>query len=255
MQNDLVSVVMPAYNAEKYIAFAVDSVLNQTYGNTELIVVNDCSEDRTAEIISGFMEKDSRVRLITLSGNKGVAEARNRGITEARGKWIAFLDSDDAWDREKLDKQLLLAERKNADFLFTGSAFMDERGAPLKSFLNVPEETGYRELLKQNIISCSSVLIKRDLILNYPMDAGKNMHEDFAVWLQILKTGKKAYGVNEPLLIYRMYKTSKSGNKRKAAGMTFRVYRYLRLNIFQSVYYWLIYSFRSFRKYRKIRGA
>lgn len=253
MQNEKISVIMPAYNAEAYISFAMDSVLSQTYRNLELLVIDDGSKDRTAGIITEYAEKDPRVHMMKLPVNRGVANARNAGVIQASGNWVAFLDSDDAWEINKLEAQISLAVRKSAVFLFTGSSFIDEEGKKLSSVLKVPEEIRYRELLKQNVISCSSVLIRKELLQTYPMKAGKDMHEDFAVWLQILRTGITAYGINEPLLIYRMHRKSKSGNKMHAAGMTFRVYRYIGLNPAEAFYYWLIYSFRSIQKYRKIK--
>lgn len=130
IQNDfgLISIIMAAYNAEKTIEQAINSVLSQTYTNLELLVVNDCSADRTAELVKSIAAKDSRVRLISNVKNSGVSYTRKHGLEEAKGSWIAILDSDDAWAPEKLEKQIDLQRRTNADLLFTGSAFMDSEG-------------------------------------------------------------------------------------------------------------------------------
>lgn len=258
----MVSVIIPSYNSEKYIGETLASVCAQTYPDFEVLVMNDCSQDRTAEIVEKYAQKDPRIHLINLPGNKGVSHARNQGVRMASGEWIAFLDSDDMWTKDKLEKQLKLQEIlhakksaiKDPEFLFTGSSFIDEDGDPLASVLHVPEHVDFSELLKQNIISCSSVLIRRSLMLKYPMPCSDQFHEDFATWLTILKNEKiEAYGLDEPLLMYRVTRQSRSGNKIKAARMTFRAYRYIGLSVMKSVQSWLVYSFRSLRKYAKIR--
>lgn len=203
MQEDfgLISIIMAAYNTEKTIEQAINSVLSQTYTNFELLVVNDCSTDRTAELVKSIAAKDSRVRLISNVKNSGVSYTRKHGLEEAKGSWIAILDSDDAWAPEKLEKQIDLQRRTNADLLFTSSAFMDSEGHPIDWYLRAPSEVTYRQLLKQNVLSNSSALVRKELYAkNYAV--GDEMHEDFAIWLSILKEGKKAYGVDEPLLIY-----------------------------------------------------
>ncbi len=250
---ELISIIMPAYNSEAYIAQSIESVLAQTWTQWELIVIDDGSSDQTVEIVRSYALKHPQIRFFKNRQNIGVARTRNAGIRQAAGLWIAFLDSDDCWAPQKLEKQIRLARERSADFLFTGSAFMDENSRPLSHQLSVPSKIGYRRLLKQNVISCSSVLIKKDLLLPYPMK-GDNLHEDFAVWLQILRDRHMtAFGINEPLLIYRIRSSSKSGNKKKAALMTYRVYRFIGLNPAAAFYYWCWYAYLSVRKYKKIR--
>lgn len=214
----LVSVIMAAYNAEKTIEQSINSVLNQTYPAVELLVVDDYSQDRTVKLVENIMARDNRVRLIYNKENSGVSYTRKHGLEEAKGAWIAILDSDDIWAPEKLEKQIILQKKMNADLLFTGSAFMDSDGQPIDWYLHAPSEVTYRHLLKQNVLSNSSSLVRKELYEKY-YAVGDGMHEDFAVWLGILKEGKKAYGVDEPLLTYRIAKSSKSGNKIKAAKM------------------------------------
>lgn len=255
MQNDfgLISIIMAAYNAEKTIEQAIDSVLSQTYTNFELLVVNDCSADRTAELVKSIAAKDSRVRLISNVKNSGVSYTRKHGLEEAKGSWIAILDSDDAWAPEKLEKQIELQRRTNADLLFTGSAFMDSEGHPIDWYLHAPKEVTYRQLLKQNVLSNSSALVRKELYAKH-YAIGDGMHEDFAIWLSILKKGTKAYGVDEPLLIYRIAKSSKSGNKVKAARMNWNTYRHVGLNLMEAIYYECWYIFNGIRKYRNLRN-
>ena len=248
----LISIIMAAYNAEKTIEGAINSVLGQTYTNFELLVVNDCSKDRTVELVERIAAKDGRVRLISNEKNSGVSYTRKHGLEEANGSWIAILDSDDIWAPKKLEKQIELQRQKNADLLFTGSAFMDSDGQPIDWYLHAPAEVAYSQLLKQNVLSNSSALVRKELYeKNYVV--GDGMHEDFAVWLSILKEGKKAYGVDEPLLIYRISKSSKSGNKIKAAKMNWNTYRYIGLNLIEAAYYEGCYIIKSLIKYTNIK--
>ena len=253
IQNDfgLISIIMAAYNAEKTIEQAINSVLSQTYTNFELLVVNDCSKDRTVELVKKIAAKDGRVRLISNVKNSGVSYTRKHGLEEAKGSWIAILDSDDAWAPEKLEKQIDLQRRTNADLLFTGSAFMDSEGQSIDWHLHAPAEVTYRQLLKQNVLSNSSALVRKELYAKH-YAIGDGMHEDFAIWLSILKKGTKAYGVDEPLLIYRIAKSSKSGNKVKAARMNWNTYRYVGLNLMEAIYYECWYIFNGIRKYRNL---
>lgn len=255
MQEDfgMISIIMAAYNAEKTIEQAISSVLNQTYPNFELLVVNDCSTDKTAALIEAIAKKDSRIRVISNEKNSGVSYTRKHGLEEAKGEWIAILDSDDAWAPEKLKKQIELQEKTNADLLFTGSAFMDADGKPIDWYLAAPAEVTYRQLLKQNVLSNSSALVRKELYTKH-YAVGDGMHEDFAIWLSILKDGRKAYGVDEPLLIYRIAKSSKSGNKVKAARMNWNTYRYVGLNLMEAIYYECWYIFNGIRKYRNLRN-
>lgn len=248
----LVSVIMAAYNAEKTIEQSINSVLNQTYPAVELLVVDDYSQDRTVKLVENIMARDNRVRLIYNKENSGVSYTRKHGLEEAKGAWIAILDSDDIWAPEKLEKQIILQKKMNADLLFTGSAFMDSDGQPIDWYLHAPSEVTYRHLLKQNVLSNSSSLVRKELYEKY-YAVGDGMHKDFAVWLGILKEGKKAYGVDEPLLTYRIAKSSKSGNKIKAAKMNWNTYRYIGLNPLSAFYYECWYVVKGLMKYKNLK--
>ncbi|WP_418373279.1 glycosyltransferase family 2 protein, partial [Agathobacter sp.] len=238
--SELVSIIMAAYNAEKTIGKAIKSVLNQTYTNFELLVVDDASKDKTVKIVKKFCEQDKRVKLFLNDENKGISYTRKMALDNANGMWIAILDSDDEWAIDKLEKQFVLQKKENADLIFSGSAFMDEQGNTIDWYFKAPEKVGYRQLLKQNVISNSSALVRKELYeKNYVI--GDSMHEDFAIWLSILKNGVVAYGVDEPLLIYRLAKSSKSGNKFKAAMMNWNTYRFIGLNWIEALYYQLCY--------------
>lgn len=248
----LISIIMAAYNAEKTIGHSISSVLDQTYPNFELLVVNDCSTDGTEKLVESFAAKDSRVRLISNEKNSGVSYTRKHGLEEAKGEWIAILDSDDAWAPEKLEKQIALQEKTNADLLFTGSTFVDADGQPISWYLAAPAEVTYRRLLKQNILSNSSALVRKELYAKH-YAVGDGMHEDFAIWLNILKEGRKAYGVDAPLLIYQIAKSSKSGNKFKAAKMNWNTYRYVGLNPVSALYYECWYMVKGLLKYKNLK--
>ncbi|MBR4586771.1 MAG: glycosyltransferase family 2 protein [Lachnospiraceae bacterium] len=248
----MISIIMAAYNAEKTIDQAIESVLSQSYENFELIVINDCSKDQTESIVKQYQSKDKRVKLISNENNQGVSKTRLYGLNSARGNWIAILDSDDKWEEDKLEKQVCLVKKTRAELVFTGSAFMNHEGKRIEGYLHAPNTVDYKTLLKQNVISNSSVLIKKYLYKKY-YAVSDNMHEDFAIWLQVLRTGRLAYGIDEPLLTYRLSSNSKSSNKLKAAKMNWNTYRYIGLNMLQAFYYECLYTINGIRKYRGIK--
>lgn len=250
-EQDLISIVMPAYNCEKYVEDTIKSVINQTYKNWELIVLDDGSKDNTANIINGLAAQDKRIKFYQNEKNQGVSATRNRGIALSRGEWIAFLDSDDMWQDEKLKKQMILKYKVNAEFVFTGSSYINEIGESYKGIFEVPTQVDYKKLRTHNVISCSSVLVKKKFFDNIKMEKD-DMHEDYAVWLRILKQGIIAYGVNEPLLIYRISRSSKSGNKLKTIEMTYKVFRFIGINPIGAAYFMVRHIIGSLKKYRNI---
>ena len=246
----MVSIIMPAYNAEKTLAQAVASALAQTYKNFELIIIDDRSTDTTSILAHSF--SDSRVRVLTNDKNSGAPQSRHNGANCARGQWLAFLDSDDIWAPDKLEKQLQLQKARNADLVFTGSAFIAQDGTPKDWLLHVPHTISYRKLLKQNIISNSSVLVRKEQYLACECLCG-GLHEDFVCWIRMLKSGALACGIDEPLLTYRLSPNSKSGNKLKAAKMNWRAYRTAGLSIPKAAYYMVFYTVNSLLKYRHLK--
>lgn len=248
----LVSVVIPAYNAEKTVMGSVRSALDQTYTNVEVIVIDDCSKDGTYELLLEAAEKDERLKVYKNEENSGVSETRNRGVGLAKGEYVALLDSDDVWRVDKLERQMSLAEKHpDCPMFYTGVSHMNSDGEMYGYVLPVPESIGYKKLLRQNLIICSSVLTKRDVLLRYPFRHDE-MHEDFAVWLQILRDVGDARGVADPLLCYRVASGTKSSNKLKSAVMTWRVYRYVGLGVVRSLCYMPGYIITGIRKYKNI---
>lgn len=247
-----VSVVMPVYNAQRFLKEAIDSVLSQSFSHFELILVDDCSTDASYEIMLQYEKKDIRVRTYKNSENKGVSYTRNFGVSKATHNYVAFIDSDDMWEKDKLQKQMeLIGKYPQTDICYTGSAFVDTNSRRSDFVFKVPTKVLYKELLKQNVVSCSSSLVKKEWLTKYPM-AHDNMHEDFAVWLSILKDGGVARGVDEPLLVYRVDRNSKSGNKFKSMKMTYRVYKYMGLNVFERFYYLVFYVLSGIKKHGSI---
>lgn len=246
-----VSIIMPAYNCANLISFSIESVLNQSFKAWELIIVNDCSTDNTLSVIESFISKDERIKVISNNVNQGVAQSRNIGIQKASNEWIAFLDSDDLWTQEKLKEQLEFNFKHTAEFSFTGSSYIDMNNKYFKGQLIIPKIITYQDLKKQNVISCSSVMIKKEYMLEFPME-DDSLHEDYLTWLRIIKKTNVAYGLNNPYLIYRISTNSKSGNKLKTIKMTFKVFKKMNYSVLESLYYTLNHSIRAALKYKRI---
>jgi len=246
-----VSVIMAAYNAEATIAESINSILVQTFTDWELLIVDDCSTDSTLSIIAGMAKEDARIRIYHAPENQGVAATRNFAIAYAIGGWIAFLDSDDIWHKEKLDKQLRFAEETAAVITYTGTAYMDETGNISSYILPAKPKLPYKTLLHSNLMSCSSVMVRKDAMKPFPV--GASTHEDYAVWLQIVSEVGHASGLNEPLLTYRMGNESKSAARLHSAIMTYNAYRQVRFGRFMSFLLTVRYALHSVSKRLNIR--
>jgi len=245
-----VSIIMAAYNATTTIKSSINSILSQTYINWELIVVDDCSSDDTVAIVELFAESDSRIRLYINEQNSGVATTRNVAISQAQGKWLAFLDSDDLWHKDKLEQQLQFSEESGAVISYTATSYIDSKGNMSDYILTAEPELSYKTLLRRNIMSCSSVMVQRDNMIPFP---DGYMHEDYAVWMQIIRNSGNAYGLDEPLLIYRIAENSKSSNRLRSARMTFNSYRKVGYSVFVAWLLTLRYSVHSITKRLAIR--
>ncbi len=246
MTNAKVSVVIPSYNSCDTIEAAIDSALSQSVP-VEVIVVDDGSQDDTEQVLMKY-KTDPRVKILLNNTNSGVAESRNRGVRAAACDRIAFLDSDDLWADGKLEKQLTLMKKTGAVICSTARELMGEDGHRTGKIIEVPETVTYRQLLKGNVINCSSVVADRNTLLKYPM-GNDEIHEDYICWLQILKDGGRAVLINEPLLLYRVVKNSKSGSKLSSAKKTFAVYRKLGYGFLKSCLYFVNYAVNGVKKY------
>ena len=246
--NNLVSIITPSYNSSKFIEECVNSVFSQTYTNWELLIVDDCSIDNSREIISELSDRDERIQSVLLEKNVGAAEARNVAIRKAKGKYIAFLDSDDIWDKVKLEKQISFMMKECIAFSFTTYQFMSENGKDLFKVMKAPKKMTYHSYLKNTIIGCLTVLIDREKTGDFEMPNIRSSH-DMALWLLLMKRGFSAYGLDENLAKYRVVSSSNTANKMKAAKEVWNVYRKVeRLNIFYSVICFVSYVFHAIKK-------
>lgn len=218
----LVSVVTPVYNAEEVIERTIDSVIHQTYENWELILVDDCSKDNSANLIKKMAQNEIRIKYVKLEQNSGAAVARNRGIDMATGKYIAFLDADDYWLEDKLQRELDLMKEKDCAFVYAATQMIDLHDEKIGDYTPVPEWTDYNHLLKQTVIATSTVLLDMDRIGVFSMPLRRS-GQDYATWLMLLRRIDKAYGINEPLTLYRISPKSLSSNKFKSIKQVYGI--------------------------------
>ena len=245
-----VSVIIPTYNAERYIKETIASVQKQTFDKWELIVIDDCSQDYTFSIVEQIMADDSRIKLQKNEANIGVAKTRNRGIELSQGTYVAFLDADDIWYPEKLERQIELAEKECADIVYSSYDIICADGNKAKGSYIVPEAVSYKELLKENVIGCSSVLVSSHTLKNYRFDT-TFYHEDYVMWLQILANGGKAVGCPQILTAWRYMENSRSFNKRSAAKERWTIYRkFCKLPVTKCVALMFSYARAALKKYR-----
>jgi teichuronic acid biosynthesis glycosyltransferase TuaG len=240
----LVSVIMPVYNQQDVLIESVRSVMAQTFPDWELLIVDDASNDETLPNARQLACEDSRIRVISLPENAGVANARNTGMKAARGQYLAFLDSDDLWLPEKLRFQVEFMKRQNVGFSFTRYRRFRPNGF-LGKPIKIPGKVDYEGLLKGNVIGCLTVMIDREKIPDFSMPAVR--HEDYVAWLHILKQGHAAWGIQEDLARYRISSPSVSGNKRLSAVWTWEVYRRIeKLSLIKALWCFTNYSLRAF---------
>ena len=246
--NNLVSIITPSYNSSKFIEGSVKSVLSQSYENWELLIVDDCSKDNSKDIITRFSSKEKRIKSIFLEKNIGAAEARNVAIRQAKGKYIAFLDSDDLWEANKLEKQIHFMKEKDIAFSFSTYQFMSEDGKKFANIVKVPQKITYHSYLKNTIIGCLTVIIDREKTGDFEMPNICSSH-DMALWLLIMRRGFFAYGLDENLAKYRVVSSSNTANKMKAAKDVWKVYRQVeKLSFIYSVWCFVGYAFNAFKK-------
>lgn len=241
LKEPLVSIITPMYNGEKFIAETIESVLSQTYKNWELLITDDCSKDKSIEIVKKYIEKDKRIKLLELSSNGGGSVARNNSIKEAKGDFIAFLDSDDLWVPEKLEKQIKWMMEKNYDFTYSIYQHMTEEGELKPIISKIKDKISYEGMLKNNCIGCLTAIYNVKTLGKIYLPIVR-VGQDFALWLQVLKVSKYGYGLNENLAYYRIRNGSVSRNKFRKMKFMWDIYRKIEmLNVIKSGYY-LIYD-------------
>lgn len=207
----MVSVVIPMYNSSSYITPTIMSALNQTYKNIEVLVVDDRSKDNSVEVVNNLAKTDSRLRCIPQEKNGGAAVARNRGIKEAKGQYIAFLDSDDLWTADKIEKQVALMKTKNVAFAFCAYDSVDENDNQVKGKIKIKERVRYKDLLTKTYICTPAAIYDRNVIGDVDMPL-RRTGQDYAFWMVLLKK-TDAYGIDEALVHVRRRSGSLSKNK------------------------------------------
>lgn len=219
-----ISVVMPVYNGERYVERAIRSVMAQTFGDWELIVVDDGSTDHTCAIVEALAAEDGRIRPVKNGENLGAARSRNRGMDLCRGDFVALLDGDDLWRPEKLARQRNLAERTGADIVYCSYGIIGPDGRNCCRDHIVPETTDFRSTLVRSEINCSTALLNRRVAERCRFPEGY-MHEDLALWLELLGDGCSARGIPEVLADYRVTVHGRTANKLRAAWGRWEIYR------------------------------
>ena len=243
-----ISIVVPVYNAEKYIEQTISMVQKQTYTDWELILVEDCSKDGSRQVLQNLETQlqDSRIRVIYKDKNEGAAKARNTGTQAAQGDYLAFLDADDIWKEDKLEKELAFIREKDAAFVFTSYEFGDEQGIGTGKIVKVPDTLTYKQALSRTVIFTSTTLfdlkkLDKSLVLMPQVPS-----EDSATWWHILKAGYTAYGCPEVTTIYRRPPKSLSSNKGKAIQRIWYLYREVeKLPLLTSVVCFVGWAFRA----------
>lgn len=234
---DLISVIMPTYNSGRYIGESIQSVINQTYSNWELIIVDDDSGDHTEAIVEGYQKNDGRIQYSRFHENRGAAAARTEAMRQARGTYIAFLDSDDLWLEDKLEKQLKFMKKNHINFCCTSYEKIDEDGNLLNKVEKAIPRTGYNRLLFDCPVGNSSVMYCVKEMGKFKVPEIRKRNDD-ALWLQMLKTEKYIYGYPQVLMQYRIRKGSISSNKFTLIKYHWQLYRDIEhLSIFRSAFH------------------
>ena len=246
--NPLISIVTPSYNSANYIAETIASIQQQTITNWELLIIDDCSQDDTVHIVNRIAETDSRITCYPLLENQGPAHARNRGIEKARGTYLTFIDADDLWFPHFLECSLQKAQKH--PFVFSSYQRLDEELKPYLTDFIVPEKVSYTDVLKSNAISCLTAFIDISQLGKYEMPLIKK-RQDMGLWLQYLKKTDYAYGIQEPLAVYRIRRNSLSRNKKSLLKYQWKLYREIaKLSVFESAYYMFCWAYKGYVKYK-----
>lgn len=247
----LISIIVPVYNVERFIAETIDSVAAQTYKQWELLLVEDGSSDGSADVIERYIEEkgEKRIRLLRQPFNMGAAKARNRGLQEAQGRYIAYLDADDLWMPEKLERELAFMTRKGAAFAFTGYEFADERAKGTGKVVRVPETLSYRQALSNTTIFTTTVMFDTEKIEKALLEMPLIKSEDTALWWKVLRNGYTAYGLDENLALYRRAGKSLSSNKLEAIRRIWKLYRRAEgLNVVVSAWHFCFWAVRAVKR-------
>lgn len=242
-----VSIITPAFNASRTIGQTMQSAQAQTFQNWEMIVVDDCSTDDTCSIVEGYAVSDRRIRLLRQTANGGPARARNAALKAAVGRFVAFLDSDDCWLPEKLERQLSFMAANDIALSYTLYRRFKDGRQDVGPLVKLPSTFTYKNLLKKTGIACLTVVV--DMDRTGPIEFSAIRHEDYALWLKLLKRGFVAYGLMEDLARYRVSTASVSGNKLKSATWVWKIYRDAeKLSLPYASWCFVNYAWNAFRR-------
>ena len=244
--NELVSVITPAYNSGFYLADAIRSVLAQSYSNWEMLIVDDYSADNTADVARSFT--DSRIRYLRNEQNRGSAFSRNRALQEAQGRYIAFLDADDMWLPDKLEKQLAYMQSAGCAFCYSNYSIINQAGKHIGKDIICPNSMTYSAYLKDTAIGCLTVIIDRKLTGDFRFPSIRTS-QDMALWLSLLKQGYEARNQGDVTAYYRVFSGSSTSNKLRAATDVWRVYRNIEhLSLPYAIYCFCGYAYHAIKK-------
>ena len=248
MSQELVSVIMPVHNAESFLDESIGSILHQTYSYWELLIVDDCSTDKSPSIIADYAEQDSRIRCFKTQAPSGSpCLPRNMGIEAAKGRFIAFLDSDDCWLPHKLEEQLPLFEKSDVGIVYSDYEKMTERGERSQRVVKAPACADYRQLLLGNVIGCLTAVYDTAKVGKVYFE--NHSHEDYILWLSILKKGYIAQNSGTVSACYRVREHSVSSNKLKALLWQWDIYVHVeKMSFLRAGYCFLHYAYKAFRK-------
>ena len=226
MEKHKVTIITPVYNSEGFIESTISCVLEQTYSNWEMILVDDCSNDGSESVIKKLTKNDQRFKYFKLEQNSGAAVARNAAIKESTGRFVAFLDSDDLWRKDKLEKQVSFMLENKIGFSCTDYEVIDENGLTKNKIVSMPKIINYNLFLRNTIIQTVGVMVDTELtgrdLIEMPLIRRR---QDAATWCKLLKAGFVCHGLNENLCYYRRVSNSLSANKFKAVKGTWFLYR------------------------------
>lgn len=249
-QKDLVSIIIPVYNASSFLMDTIKTIQEQTYENWEAIFVNDGSKDNSTDIIQKEAKKDKRIKLLNNKKNSGAAISRNNGIDASNGDYLCFIDADDKWHKEKLEKQIKFMKDNKCSFSFTGYEFADEKCIPNGKKVYVPNTINYKQALKNTTIWTSTVMFDMHKLEKKDIHMPNVKSEDTALWWKLLRTKiDYAYGLNDILSYYRRSSGTLSSNKFEAIKRIWNLYRNVeKLNIFKSSLNFICYAFNAVKR-------
>ena len=244
---NLVSVIIPYYRKKHYISKSLDSVINQTYNKLEIIIIYDDEKKDDLNYVKELASKDKRIRLIVNKKNFGAGMSRNIGIKSSKGNYISFIDSDDIWMKNKIERQLKFMKKNNLDFTHTSYLIVNDKN-DIKSVRHARNFLSLGDLLKSCDIGLSTVMIKKSILIGNRFSKLKTK-EDFALWLELLKKNIKIFGIKSKLVIWRKTNNSLSSSLFQKVCDGYRVYKiYMKFNMIKSIYYLICLSFNFIRK-------